>query len=151
MSATGASTIRGLAYASRLGLWSAGLTPFSKRVDFVEAMKKGGVAALEVVARDLKALGFYQARALAYEGVEIDMLEHILSDVQHDIYNEYADAFAIIHQNMDAAMQITGVLSPKGKTLNANAKAAAVSAFESTKQRFFNHLLCGMKVPTVIK
>ena len=151
VSATGATTIKGLAYATRLGLWSGGVTPFEGRDQFVDAMVKGGVAALEVVARDLKALGFYQARALAYEGVEIELVEHTLSKMQHGIYNEYADAFAIIHQNMNAVLEITGVVNPRGKTLNANAKAAARAAFESTKQRFFNHLLCSMKVPTLIK
>ena len=64
VSATGATTVPGLAYAGRLGLWAAGETPFEKRVEFVSAMEAGGVAAMEVVARDLKALGLYQARAL---------------------------------------------------------------------------------------
>ena len=62
VSATGATTLPGLAYAGRLGLWAAGETPFEKRTDFVSAMEAGGVAAMEVVARDLKALGLYQAR-----------------------------------------------------------------------------------------
>ena len=64
VSATGATTVTGLAYAVRLGLWGAGETPFERRGDFVSAMEAGGVAAMEVVARDLKALGLYQARAL---------------------------------------------------------------------------------------
>ena len=61
VSATGATTVPGLAYARRLGLWggadSGGETPFEQRTDFVTAMEAGGVAAMEVVARDLKALG----------------------------------------------------------------------------------------------
>ena len=150
VSATGATTITGLAYATRLGLWAAGITPFATRKSFVEAMTAGGVAALEVVARDLKALGFYQARALAYDGVEIDLIEHTLTDVQRGIYNEYADAFSIIHENIKAACEVTGIIDG-GKALNASARAAAHSAFESTKQRFFNHLLTGMKVPTLIR
>ena len=72
VSATGATTVPGLAYAGRLGLWAAGETPFEKRTEFVSAMEAGGVAAMEVVARDLKALGLYQARALAYDGIEVD-------------------------------------------------------------------------------
>lgn len=36
-------------------------------------------------------------------------------------------------------------------TLNRQAKSAARSAFESTKQRFFGHLLTGMKTPTLIR
>ena len=73
VSATGATTLPGLAYAGRLGLWAAGETPFETRTEFVSAMEAGGVAALEVVARDLKALGLYQARALSYDGVEVEM------------------------------------------------------------------------------
>ena len=79
VSATGATTVTGLAYAGRLGLWGAGETPFENREDFVSAMEAGGVAAMEVVARDLKALGLYQARALSYEGIEVDILEHPLT------------------------------------------------------------------------
>ena len=51
VSATGATTVPGLAYAGRLGLWAAGETPFETRSDFVSAMEAGGVAAMEVVAR----------------------------------------------------------------------------------------------------
>ena len=65
VSATGASTLSGLAYAQRLGLWGSGETPFERRHDFVTAMEAGGVAAMEMVARDLKSLGLYQARALS--------------------------------------------------------------------------------------
>ena len=36
-------------------------------------------------------------------------------------------------------------------TLNGQAKSAARSAFESAKQRFFNHLITAMKTPTLIK
>jgi hypothetical protein len=35
-------------------------------------------------------------------------------------------------------------------TLNAQAKSAARSAFESAKQRFFNHLITAMKTPSLI-
>ena len=55
VSATGATTVPGLAYARRLGLWASGETPFETRTAFVAAMEAGGVAAMEVVARDLKA------------------------------------------------------------------------------------------------
>ena len=79
VSATGATTVPGLAYAGRLGLWAAGETPFETRTDFISAMEAGGVAAMEVLARDLKALGLYQARALSYDGVEVEILEHPLT------------------------------------------------------------------------
>ena len=149
VSATGASTVEGLAYAKRLGLWNSGEMPFEKREHFVQAMEAGGVAAMEVVARDLKALGLYQARALSYDGVEIEILRHTLTDEQRDIYNEYARAFLIIHQNLGAALKETGVSGEDGSG-NPQAKAAACSAFEGAKQRFFGHLLTSMKMPTLL-
>ncbi len=150
VSATGATTVPGLAYAGRLGLWAAGETPFETRTDFVSAMEAGGVVAMEVVARDLKALGLYQARALAYHGVEVDILVHELSDEQRRIYDSYAGAFKVIHANIEAALEATGIMQGQS-TLNKNAKSAALSAFESTKQRFFGHLLTAMKCPSLIR
>ena len=153
VSATGATTVHNLAYAQRLGLWGGEDFPFATRAEFVEAIEDGGVAAMEVLARDLKALGLYQARSLSYEGVEYELVEHQLTDEQRRIYDAYAGAFAIIHNNLDAAMQATNVTgSPEsgGATLNAQAKSAARSAFESAKQRFFNHLITAMKTPSLI-
>ena len=154
VSATGATTVPGLAYARRLGLWGAtdagGETPFEQRSDFVTAMEAGGVAAMEVVARDLKALGLYQARALSYAGVEVDLLEHPLSPEQRRIYDAYAGAFKVIHANIEEALKATGIMDGDA-TLNKNAKSAALSAFEGAKQRFFGYLLTAMKCPSLIR
>ena len=67
--------------------------PFATRAEFVEAIEAGGVAAMEVLARDLRALGLYTARSLSYDGVEYEMLEHALSPEQRGIYDAYAGAF----------------------------------------------------------
>ena len=56
VSATGATDIANLAYATRLGLWGTG-TAFESREIFMTQMREGGMAAMELVARDLKALG----------------------------------------------------------------------------------------------
>jgi hypothetical protein len=148
-SATGATTVHNLAYAQRLGLWGGEDFPFATRGEFVEAIEAGGVAAMEVLARDLKALGLYAARSLSYEGVEYELVEHRLSDEQIRIYDEYAGAFSIIHNNLDAAMRAANITGSTG-TLNAQAKSSARSAFESAKQRFFNHLITAMKTPSLI-
>jgi predicted RNA methylase len=63
VSATGATTVHNLAYAQRLGLWGSEAFPFATRAEFVEASEAGGVCAMEVLARDLKALGLYAARS----------------------------------------------------------------------------------------
>ncbi|HKR17195.1 strawberry notch family protein [Rhizorhapis sp.] len=151
VSATGATTVENLAYAQRLGLWGGADFPFDKRTDFVAAIEAGGVAAMEVLARDLKALGLYAARSLSYEGVEYELVEHKLTPDQVRIYDAYAGAFQVIHNNLDAALEASGVTSSSEGTLNRQAKSAARSAFESAKQRFFNHLITAMKTPTLIR
>ncbi len=151
VSATGATTVENLAYAQRLGLWGGADFPFDKRADFVAAIEAGGVAAMEVLARDLKALGLYSARSLSYEGVEYELLEHQLTPDQVRIYDAYAGAFQVIHNNLDAALEAAGVTSAADGTLNVTAKSAARSTFESAKQRFFNHLITAMKTPTLIR
>ncbi|WP_456683156.1 strawberry notch-like NTP hydrolase domain-containing protein [Bradyrhizobium sp. USDA 3311] len=150
VSATGATTVHNLAYAQRLGLWGGADFPFATRAEFVEAIEGGGVAAMEVLARDLKALGLYAARSLSYEGVEYELVEHKLKPEQVRIYDAYADAFSIIHNNLDAAMRAANITGETG-TLNGQAKSAARSAFESAKQRFFGHLLTSMKTPSLVR
>ena len=149
-SATGASDVNNLAYTMRLGLWGPE-TAFADRSSFVAAIRDGGIAAMELVARDLKALGLYAARALSFAGVEYDVLEHRLTLEQTDVYDAYADAWAIIHANLATALEATRVVdAATGTTLNANAKSAALSRFEGCKQRFFGQLLLSMKLPSLV-
>ena len=149
VSATGATHVSNLAYAERLGLWGED-TAFNDRAGFVQAMEAGGVAAMEVISRDLKAMGLYTARSLSYDGVEVDILEHRLNEDQIAIYDSFAEAYHVIHQNLQVALEALNITTDNG-TLNKNAKAAALSAFESSKQRFFNHMLTAMKCPSLIK
>jgi hypothetical protein len=149
-SATGASDVNNLAYAVRLGLWGPE-TAFADREQFISGIRKGGIAAMELVARDLKATGLYMARALSFAGVEYDILKHALTPDQIRIYDTYADAWGIIHRNMEQALELTAVVdSLENATLNSGAKASARSRFESTKQRFFGQVLLSLKMPTVI-
>jgi predicted RNA methylase len=149
VSATGATTVENLAYAQRLGLWGGADFPFATRAEFVEAIEAGGVAAMEVLARDLKALGLYSARSLSYEGIQYELVEHQLTAEQVRIYDAYAGAFQVIHNNLTEALRAANITGDGG-TLNRQAKSAARSAFESAKQRFFNHLITAMKTPSLI-
>ena len=65
VSGTGATEVSNLAYATRLGLWGPE-TPFPTPASFVGEMLSGGIANMELVARDLKALGLYSARQLSF-------------------------------------------------------------------------------------
>jgi hypothetical protein len=64
---------------------------------------------MELGARELKAMGVYTARALSYAGVEYDILEHALTPRQIADFDAYADAWAIIHRNLEAALGASGV------------------------------------------
>jgi hypothetical protein len=57
-SATGATEARHMAPYERLGLWGAG-APFPDFAAFLVAMQRGGVAAMEMLCRDLKSVGTY--------------------------------------------------------------------------------------------
>ena len=149
-SATGASDVNNLAYATRLGLWGPE-TAFANREAFVADIRDGGIAAMELVARDLKSLGLYTARALSFAGVEYEILEHYLTRDQVAVYDAYAEAWAIIHANLHEALEATRIVdSESGGTLNSGAKSAALSIFEGTKQRFFAQLLLSMKLPSLL-
>ncbi|MFZ5700787.1 MAG: strawberry notch-like NTP hydrolase domain-containing protein [Pseudomonadota bacterium] len=151
VSATGATDPANLCYAARLGLWGPG-TAFRDRAAFMAAMDSGGIAAMEIVARDLKAMGLYTARALSFAGVEYEALEHRLTPDQIAIYDAYSDAWSIIHRHLDDALKAANIVDRmSGDTLNAQAKGSALSKFESSKQRFFSQTLVAMKMPSLIR
>ncbi|MDI1280041.1 bifunctional class I SAM-dependent methyltransferase/DEAD/DEAH box helicase [Brevundimonas sp.] len=150
VSATGATTAENLAYAARLGLWGGPEAPFISRADFLEAMDRGGVAAMELVARELKALGLYVARSLSFEGVEYEPLVHPLTPDDIAVWDAWADAFQLIHANLGEALKAVGVNDDEGKARSGQAASAAHSAFEGAKLRFFGHLLAGLKAPSLV-
>lgn len=144
VSATGATEVNNLAYADRLGLWGPG-TAFANRNDFLSRVSSGGVAAMELVARDMKALGYYTARSLSYDGVEYDRVQHDLTPPQRIMYDKIADAWQIVLRNMMEALAETGADGKGGP------KSAIMSAFWGGHQRFFNQLITSLQMPSVIE
>jgi endonuclease YncB( thermonuclease family) len=150
VSATGATEVMNLSYADRLGLWGEG-TPFANKHDFISNISSGGVAAMEMVARDMKAMGNYLSRSLSYDDVKYDPLEHQLSPEQTQIYNDLAKGWQVCLQNINEALKVTSPTSASGRPLiNGRAKAAAMSAFWGSHQRFFNQIITSMQTPSVI-
>ena len=151
LSATGATDVHNLAYAVRLGLWGDG-TAFPTAASFVEQVAKGGVAAMELVARDLRTLGLYVARGLSFAGVEYDRVVHELSPQQRETYDVCARAWQVTLQNIHAALEhVAGYTNAKGeRKVDKNAKGRALSAFWSAHQRFFNQILCSLQMPSVL-
>ena len=149
VSATGATTPENLAYAARLGLWGGPEAPFPTRDAFMDAVETGGVAVMELIARDLKAMGLYIARSLSFDGVEYEALRHPLAAADIAIWDAWADAYQLIHRNLRAALKAVGV-TEEGKPKSGQAASAVMSAFEGAKLRFFGHLLAGLKSPTLV-
>ena len=149
VSATGATTPENLAYAARLGLWGGPDAPFPTREAFMDAVETGGVAVMELIARELKAMGLYIARSLSFDGVEYDALKHPLSADDIGIWDAWADAYQLIHHNLRAALEAVGV-TEEGKSKSGQAASAVMSAFEGSKLRFFGHLLAGLKAPSLV-
>ena len=143
VSATGATEISNLSYADRLGLWGES-TPFADVNSFIQDVAHGGIAAMELISRDMKAMGMYLARSLSYDGVTYERLEHTLSDLQEDIYNELAGAWQVVLNNVNQALEITQAGS------SGSAKSAAMAQFWGAHQRFFNQIITAMQTPCVI-
>jgi hypothetical protein len=55
-----------MAYMVRLGIWGPG-SPFRDFNDFLAAVEKRGVGAMEIVAMDMKLRGMYIARQLSFQ------------------------------------------------------------------------------------
>ena len=144
VSATGATEVRNLSYATRLGLWGQG-TNFASAAEFVNQITAGGVAAMELVARDMKALGMYIARSLSFDGVTYGRLDHDLTPLQTDIYNELATAWQGVLGRVNEALAETS------QDKNSDAKGGAISKFWGSHQRFFNQVITALQMPTVLE
>ena len=139
-SATGATEVQNLVYGQRLGLYGPG-TPFKDQSHFVDEIKASGVTAMELVARDMKALGIYTARSLSYAGVAYDAVLHEVTDPQRELYDTLARAWQTVLQNIEEAIEVNNT--------SKNAKAAALSSFWSSHQRFFNLIILTIQFPSV--
>uniref|UniRef100_A0A6Q2ZG73 Protein strawberry notch homolog 2 n=1 Tax=Esox lucius TaxID=8010 RepID=A0A6Q2ZG73_ESOLU len=139
-SATGASEPKNMIYMSRLGIWGDG-TPFKTFDDFLHAIEKRGVGAMEIVAMDMKVSGMYIARQLSFSGVSFRIEEIGLDDDFKLVYNKaaklWAEALAVF---MRAADEL-GLVSRK----------SLWGQFWSSHQRFFKYLCIAAKVRCLVE
>ena len=142
--ATAAQEVRNLAYMDRLGIWGPG-TPFADKTAFVNQIESGGVAAMELVAKDLKALGVYLARNISYKGLTRNTVSHVLTEDQREIYDELARSWRIILNNIQQYMESTGA------DQDSNTRSRIASLIWSFQQRFFNQVITTMKMPSIIE
>ena len=143
VSATAATDVQGLAFASRLGLWGRG-TAFTDVNDFVSKIQSSGIAAMELVVRDMKAMGVYVSRSISYNGVSYDTVQHDLDPMQTEIYNTMSRAWQRTMGSVEESLKSTGGVH------NSNAKQLAIGQYYSAMQRFYNQVLTSMSMPSVI-
>lgn len=151
-SATGATEARHMAPYERLGLWGDG-APLADFSEFLIAMERGGVAAMEMLCRDLKSVGTYLSRTISYgptrlpdgsivpdSAVEYEPLLHRLSEAERRQYDEIADLWSEL------------LLAFEAGESNACQKrnASRYAQFYSGQQRFFLQLMMAYSLPDVI-
>nr|XP_022905904.1 protein strawberry notch isoform X2 [Onthophagus taurus] len=136
-SATGASEPRNMAYMVRLGLWGEG-TPFPDFNDFISAVEKRGVGAMEIVAMDMKLRGMYIARQLSFHGVAFKIEEVPLSPDFVRIYDASVKLWVEAMQKFHEAAELIDAESRMRKTMWGQ--------FWSSHQRFFKYLCIAAKV-----
>ncbi|CAL5069870.1 unnamed protein product [Urochloa decumbens] len=141
-SATGASEPRNLGYMVRLGLWGEG-TSFHNFPQFLGALEKGGVGALELVAMDMKARGMYVCRTLSYKGADFDTVEAPLEERMMNMYRKAAEFWAELRLELLSASEFFA--EEKG---NSN---QIWRLYWASHQRFFRHMCMSAKVPAVVR
>ncbi|GAB1295326.1 Protein strawberry notch homolog 2 [Apodemus speciosus] len=139
-SATGASEPRNMIYMSRLGIWGEG-TPFRTFEEFLHAIEKRGVGAMEIVAMDMKVSGMYIARQLSFSGVTFRIEEIPLSPAFEQVYNRaarlWAEALSVFQQAAD--------------WIGLESRKSLWGQFWSAHQRFFKYLCIAAKVHRLVE
>ena len=151
-SATGATEARHMAPYERLGLWGDG-APFADFSAFLVAMERGGVAAMEMLCRDLKSVGTYLARTISYgptygangsmvpdSAVEYEPVLHRLSEAERVQYDEIADLW----------MELLIAFEAGEENACQKRSGGRYAQFYSAQQRFFLQLMMAYTLPDVV-
>ena len=149
-SATAASEVRHLAYQIRLGLWGEGTSFPLGFAQFAEEIEAGGIGAMEMIARDLKAMGRYLCGNLSYgvdpeSGLAVEYREviHRLTARQREMYDNMARAWQEVLKNFNRALDITNS--------SRVSRRYVVGQFWAEHQRCFRNLIIAFKVPTLLR
>jgi len=166
-SATGATEVRHMSYMMRLGLW--GLTDqegkqtdstdideddgadgvvdvacFPNFTSFRSVVEKGGMAAMELVAIQLRMMGALSCRSLAFSGTSFELVNVPLSAKQRQQYDLSVEFFRDVKQLIE-------VLKEHGCIKEENGRSCTHSQFWSTQQRFFKGLVLSAKVDKAVE
>lgn len=150
VSATGASDPRHMAYMRRLGLWGKG-TSFNDFKEFKESIGDS-VAAMEMVAMEMKSLGMYCSRHLSFEGTKFELENISLSQENKKMYNLAASWWQKLIKYYLKTYENDKYF---GLSMNNDQirkpKKLAISMLWSAHQRFFLNLCIALKVKKCIE
>ncbi|NXS12081.1 SBNO1 protein, partial [Neodrepanis coruscans] len=139
---SGASEPRNMAYMNRLGIWGEG-TPFREFSDFIQAVERRGVGAMEIVAMDMKLRGMYIARQLSFSGVTFKIDEVLLSQEYVKMYNKSVKLWVSARERFQQAADLIDA--------EQRMKKSMWGQFWSAHQRFFKYLCIASKVKRVVQ
>jgi hypothetical protein len=113
--------------------------------EFMQEIESGGVGAMEMVSRDMKALGMYLSGSISFgicpqsgKAVEYRERIHRLTPQQHEMYDRAAAAWQTVLRNIGAALEVTNG--------GPRARAVALNKFWGDHQRFFRQVICNVKL-----
>jgi hypothetical protein len=146
LSATGADKVSNMGYMTRLGLWGEG-TAFNGFEDFSSFVNENGVAGMEMVARELKAMGAYTSRSIAFrhpDGKPLTFSESTapIHEEMHTMYNKAADVWGTVMRKLEQKIE--------DKELTRDEVRAFKSQYWGAHQRFFKGLINSFKAPMII-
>ncbi|XP_040013224.1 protein strawberry notch homolog 1 isoform X2 [Xiphias gladius] len=141
-SATGASEPRNMAYMNRLGIWGH-KTPFKEFGNFIQAVERRGVGAMEIVAMDMKLRGMYIARQLSFTGVTFKIDEVPLTQKYINMYNKSVRLWVSAREKFQQAANLMDA--------EQRMKKSMWGQFWSAHQRFFKYLCIASKVRRVVQ
>uniref|UniRef100_A0A3B5M146 Protein strawberry notch homolog 1 n=1 Tax=Xiphophorus couchianus TaxID=32473 RepID=A0A3B5M146_9TELE len=141
-SATGASEPRNMAYMNRLGIWGH-KTPFREFGNFIQAVERRGVGAMEIVAMDMKLRGMYIARQLSFTGVTFKIEEVPLTQQYINMYNKSVRLWVSAREKFQQAANLMEA--------EQRMKKSMWGQFWSAHQRFFKYLCIASKVRRVVQ
>ncbi|XP_042365676.1 protein strawberry notch homolog 1-like [Plectropomus leopardus] len=141
-SATGASEPRNMAYMNRLGIWGH-KTPFREFGNFIQAVERRGVGAMEIVAMDMKLRGMYIARQLSFTGVTFKIEEVPLTQQYIHMYNKSVRLWVKAREKFQQAANLMDA--------EQRMKKSMWGQFWSAHQRFFKYLCIASKVRRVVQ
>ncbi|XP_040053264.2 protein strawberry notch homolog 1 isoform X1 [Gasterosteus aculeatus] len=141
-SATGASEPRNMAYMNRLGIWGH-KTPFREFGNFIQAVERRGVGAMEIVAMDMKLRGMYIARQLSFTGVTFKIEEVPLTQQYINMYNKSVRLWVSARERFQQAANLMDA--------EQRMKKSMWGQFWSAHQRFFKYLCIASKVRRVVQ